>query len=59
MNTLNEQIEKLKDQFRQLSSSRKAELRRKAKEYCESHPCMVDASIFWRGLSARQVLSCK
>jgi hypothetical protein len=41
--------------FRNLSSSRRAALSRKARIYCNQNPHMASAGIFWRGLSATQV----
>lgn len=57
MITVQEYIAKLEEQFRQLSPSRKATLRREAREFIRGAPHMADANRFWRGLSARQVLA--
>lgn len=57
MTTVQEYVANLMTQFRQLSASRKAQLRRQAREYIRDTPHMADANRFWRGLSARQVLA--
>jgi hypothetical protein len=59
MKTVNERIDELKAQFRKLSPKYQAELVSRAKAYIEKYPHMADASIFWRGLSARQVIAAK
>lgn len=41
--------------FLALSPSRRARLAREARIYCNKHPHMANASLFWRGLSAAQV----
>ncbi len=55
--TIQEQINNLKAQFRMLSASRRAAVRRDACAFIARCPHMADASSFWRGLSARQVLA--
>ena len=57
MITVQEYVAKLEKRFSQLSKSRKATLRREARKFIYEAPHMADASIFWRGLSARQVLA--
>lgn len=57
MNTVQEYITSLEKQFRALSKSRKNALRRQAAQEIERFPGSADHSTFWRGLSARQVLS--
>ncbi len=56
MKTVNERICEFKAEFKRLSPKYQAELVSKAKTYIEKYPHMADASIFWRGLSARQVI---
>jgi hypothetical protein len=51
MKTVNERI----CEFKKLSPKYQAELVSRAKAYIEKYPHMADASIFWRGLSARQL----
>jgi hypothetical protein len=55
--TITQHIEALKAEFAKLGKSRKSQLRREAAELISSKPYMADVSSFWRGLSARQVLS--
>ncbi len=55
MKTVNERI----CEFKKLSPKYQAELVSRAKAYIEKYPHMADASIFWRGLSARQVIEAK
>lgn len=57
--TVQEYIASLEMEFSKLSASTKRAWKRKALAYIEAKPHMADASIFWRGLSARQVLGCK
>jgi hypothetical protein len=54
MTTLTAHIASLTASFRRLSASRRAALKRQAAQV-PAH--MQDASNFWRGLSARQVLA--
>jgi hypothetical protein len=57
--TINEQIAARQAEFCQLAKSTQSSLRRKAKELIDSRPHMANASTFWRGLSAIQVLAAK
>lgn len=57
MTTINEHIADRQAEFRRLSPSRQATLRRRAVAYCQACPNMADASSYWRGLSARQVIA--
>jgi hypothetical protein len=59
MKTINEHIANLTAQFRTMSPQARAAWIRKAKAYIEANPSMADASTFWRGLSARQVIAAK
>jgi len=58
MKTINEFITTQQALFSTLSKSRKDRLKKEAREYIKKHPHMRDASTFWRGLSAQQVLAC-
>lgn len=57
--TINDHISDLQAKFAALSPATKRALKRKAQEYCSAKPAMANASNFWRGLSAQQVLACK
>jgi hypothetical protein len=57
MQTITEHIAELEAEFRRLSASRRATLRRQAEGYCQAYPHMACASGYWRGLSARQVIA--
>jgi hypothetical protein len=59
MKTINEHIASLVAQFRSMSPQARSAWIRKAKAYIEANPAMADASTFWRGLSARQVIAAK
>lgn len=50
-------IERYKAIFRSLSQSRQKQLTRIARDYVAEYPHMADVSNFWRGLSARHILS--
>jgi hypothetical protein len=52
-----EQIEAQQNRFWNLSPQRKSSLRMLAADICNRKPHCADHSNFWRGLSARQVLS--
>jgi ABC-type transporter MlaC component len=52
-----ERIQDQQDQFRKLSPQQKARWIRKALAYIYDCPHMADASTFWKGLSARQVIA--
>lgn len=55
--TIQQQIESTQAAFARLSASRRAALAREARECVRTTPHMADASMFWRGLSARQVIA--
>jgi hypothetical protein len=55
--TINEHVEGQRKLFRHLSESRQNTLRREARAFIYRNPGAADHSNFWRGLSARQVLS--
>lgn len=55
--TANEQIAILTASFNALSKSRKSSLKRQASFLIGFKPHMADASNFWRGLSARQIIA--
>lgn len=55
--TVQEHIDDRVRQFMSLSVSRQRRLRRMAAALIESQPHAADNSTFWRGLSARQVIS--
>ena len=57
MQTINDIIADYRGQFLRLSTSRQSTIRRRAQEYIRRNPGCADHSTFWRGLSARQVLS--
>lgn len=57
MTTINQHISSLTEQFRNLTVASQRRLAKQAREYIAANPAMADASAFWRGLSARQVLS--
>ena len=57
MKTINESIASLQNQIRNLSPRQKARWIRKALTYINDYPHMADASTFWKGLSARQVIA--
>ena len=52
-----QRIEAQQDRFRNLSPQRKSSLRMLAADICSRKPHCADHSNFWRGLSARHVLS--
>lgn len=54
--TVNQHVDNLKTEFRQLSQNRQNQLRRKAEAYCRDCPHMADVNKFWKGLSARHTL---
>lgn len=56
MMTISEHVERQQRAFRRLSSSRQRTLAREAEQLVRQQPHMADASTYWRGLSARQVL---
>lgn len=56
MRTIQEHITERQRQFRKLSISRQRTLARKARQFIARSPHMRDASNFWRGLSAAQLL---
>jgi len=55
--TINEYVDSARAKFAKLSKSRQSALRRDAREFISRNPGCADHSNFWRGLSARQVLS--
>ena len=57
--TVNEYVSQQAAKFSALSKSRKAKLTAEAREFIAKNPGCADHSNFWRGLSARQVLSTK
>lgn len=54
---VNQRIEAQQNRFRNLSPQRKSSLRILAADICSRKPRCADHSNFWRGLSARHVLS--
>jgi len=57
MGTINEVVALRQSEFRRLSRSRRSVLVRRAIALCNDHPHCADASNYWRGLSARQVIA--
>jgi len=57
MQTIQEHISDRVRQFQALSRSRQRQLRLQAVEYVGKNPGSADASTYWRGLSARQVIA--
>jgi len=57
MATVNEVVAAKQSEFRRLSRSRRSVLVRRAIALCNDYPHCADASNFWRGLSARQVIA--
>lgn len=57
MHTVQDFVAQQEERFAALSYSRRKGLVAAAKKLIESLPHMADASTFWRGLSARQVIS--
>jgi len=57
MATVSEVIALRQSEFRRLSASRRSVLVRRAICLCNDYPHCADASNFWRGLSARQVIA--
>ena len=57
MITINEHIANLRGAFLRLSPGYRAKLVRDAKGFIYRNPGCADHSNFWRGLSARQVIS--
>jgi len=57
MATINEVVALRQSEFRRLSRSRRSVLVRRAFAYSNDYPHCADASNFWRGLSARQVIA--
>lgn len=56
MHTVQDFVAQQEERFAQLSYSRRKGLVAGAKKLIAAFPHMADASTFWRGLSARQVL---
>jgi len=57
MQTVQSFIEQQQQRFRSLCLSRQRSLQRQAAELIDRKPHCADLSNFWRGLSARHVLS--
>lgn len=57
MKTIQEHIAGVEAQFRALSASYRAKLKREAREFIARNPGCADHSNFWRSLSARQVVA--
>ena len=57
MATINEAIALRQREFLKLSRSRRSVLVRRAIALCNDYPHCADASNYWRGLSARQVIA--
>lgn len=57
MHTVQEFINQRENRFGRLSRKRQQELCRAARRLIASYPHMANASTFWRGLSANQVIA--
>jgi len=57
MSTVQSFVDRQQAWFRSLSPQRQHSLRLLARDLCERKPHCADHSNFWRGLSARHILS--